>query len=466
MLAIVASWNAFLLPLVVLNDPDMWTLPLGATNFSTQYSSDTARVLAFTSLSMVPALVFYVIAERQIVSGLASGARQGLRPSTRRDRIMRTTRITLVAVAVGVGMLGWTTAPAAPAAPAIDAEAVAGRPQASDLPLRELVRPNDLRIGTAVDMAALAADATYRERIAHRVQHGHRRERDEVGGGRAQPGQLRLLPPTSSSLRRERNSQQVRGHTLLWHNQLPAWLTGGVESGEIGADELRGILRQHITDEVGHFRGRDLRSGTWSTRSSTTTAQLRDTLWLRELGPGYIADAFRWAHKADPKAKLYPQRLQRRGRQRQERRLLRAGQAAAARRGCRCTASARRATSACSSASARGNVAANLQPVRGRWAWRPRSPRPTCACSCRRTPSKLQAQAQGYSALLQGCLLVRRCTSFTVWGFTDKYSWVPGFFEGEGAANILDENFAPKPAYQALQATLALALARPGGGRA
>ena len=76
-LAIVASWNAFLLPLVVLSDPDMWTLPLGVTNYSTQYSSDTARVLAFTSLSMVPALVFYVVAERQIVSGLASGAVKG-----------------------------------------------------------------------------------------------------------------------------------------------------------------------------------------------------------------------------------------------------------------------------------------------------------------------------------------------------------------------------------------------------
>ena len=76
-LAIVHSWNAFLLPLVILGDPDMWTLPLGVTNFSTQYSSDTARVLAFTTLSMVPALVFYVIAERQIVSGLASGALKG-----------------------------------------------------------------------------------------------------------------------------------------------------------------------------------------------------------------------------------------------------------------------------------------------------------------------------------------------------------------------------------------------------
>jgi raffinose/stachyose/melibiose transport system permease protein len=76
-LAIVHSWNAFLLPLVILGDPDMWTLPLGVTNFSTQYSSDTARVLAFTSLSMIPAVVFYVVAERQIVSGLASGALKG-----------------------------------------------------------------------------------------------------------------------------------------------------------------------------------------------------------------------------------------------------------------------------------------------------------------------------------------------------------------------------------------------------
>ena len=46
-------------------------------NFSTQYTSDTARVLAFTTLSMVPALLFYVVAERQIVSGLTAGSVKG-----------------------------------------------------------------------------------------------------------------------------------------------------------------------------------------------------------------------------------------------------------------------------------------------------------------------------------------------------------------------------------------------------
>jgi raffinose/stachyose/melibiose transport system permease protein len=76
-LAIVGSWNAFLLPLVVFSSADQWTLPLGVMNFSTQYTSDTARVLAFTTLSMVPALIFYVIAERQIVGGLTAGAVKG-----------------------------------------------------------------------------------------------------------------------------------------------------------------------------------------------------------------------------------------------------------------------------------------------------------------------------------------------------------------------------------------------------
>jgi raffinose/stachyose/melibiose transport system permease protein len=76
-LALVGSWNAFLLPLVVLTDSGNWTLPLGVTNYSTQYTADTARILAFTTLSMVPALVFYAFAERHLVRGLTGGAVKG-----------------------------------------------------------------------------------------------------------------------------------------------------------------------------------------------------------------------------------------------------------------------------------------------------------------------------------------------------------------------------------------------------
>ena len=73
-ITIVSSWNSFLLPLLVLIDPNEHTLPIGVNNISSQYSTDTALVLAYTTLSMVPALLFYALGERQIVSGLTAGA--------------------------------------------------------------------------------------------------------------------------------------------------------------------------------------------------------------------------------------------------------------------------------------------------------------------------------------------------------------------------------------------------------
>jgi raffinose/stachyose/melibiose transport system permease protein len=76
-LAIVASWNNFFLPLVVLGDPSWWTLPVGVQQFKTQYSQDTARVLAYVTVSMVPALAFFAIAERQLITGLTTGATKG-----------------------------------------------------------------------------------------------------------------------------------------------------------------------------------------------------------------------------------------------------------------------------------------------------------------------------------------------------------------------------------------------------
>jgi raffinose/stachyose/melibiose transport system permease protein len=75
-LAFVASWNSFLLPLLVLQDQGLHTLPLGVQNFSAEHSQDTAGILAFTSLAMMPALLFFSFAERQIVGGL-QGAVKG-----------------------------------------------------------------------------------------------------------------------------------------------------------------------------------------------------------------------------------------------------------------------------------------------------------------------------------------------------------------------------------------------------
>ncbi len=93
---------------------------------------------------------------------------------------------------------------------------------------------------------------------------------------------------------------RVVGNALVWHEQLPSW----VYRYDGQPLKVREILKQHITQVVRHFAGR---IAVWDVVNEAVMpdGSLRNTFWLRNLGPGYIADAFRWAHKADPAAKLY-----------------------------------------------------------------------------------------------------------------------------------------------------------------
>lgn len=76
-LTIVFSWNNFFLPLVVFGDKELWTIPVAVSQFSSEHSTDTAKILAYVVLAMVPALGIYAIAERHLVGGLTSGATKG-----------------------------------------------------------------------------------------------------------------------------------------------------------------------------------------------------------------------------------------------------------------------------------------------------------------------------------------------------------------------------------------------------
>jgi raffinose/stachyose/melibiose transport system permease protein len=76
-LVMIASWNEVFLPLLVLDKDTLWTLPLGTMQFRGQYGQDWALVMAFVTLTMIPTFVFYLLAERQIVSGLTAGAVKG-----------------------------------------------------------------------------------------------------------------------------------------------------------------------------------------------------------------------------------------------------------------------------------------------------------------------------------------------------------------------------------------------------
>jgi endo-1,4-beta-xylanase len=332
---------------------------------------------------------------------------------------------------------------------------VAGRQPDSDPTLRSLAGRVGLRVGTAVDMNALATDATYRERIATEfssVTAENVMKWETIEPVRGQPDFSagdELVQFARS------NGQKVRGHVLLWHNQLPSWLTEGVASGAIQPAELRQILRQHILDVTRHYRGKIYQ---WDVVNEVVddSGNLRDTIWLQQLGPGYIADAFRWAHQGDPHAKLYLNDYNLEFRSPKVDRYLQLAR------------DLKRAGVPVHGLGAQGHfdiffgapsaftIAGILRDFEA-LGLETAITESDVRMDLPADNIKRDAQAQGYSAQLQGCLLANRCDSFTVWGYTDKYSWVPGFFDGQGAANLLDENFQPKPAYNELLAVLTLA---------
>lgn len=73
----VSSWNSFLLPLIILNSEEKYTWPLGIMQFQGQYGSDWPRILAFLTLSIMPAIAFFLLAQRYVISGLTGGAVKG-----------------------------------------------------------------------------------------------------------------------------------------------------------------------------------------------------------------------------------------------------------------------------------------------------------------------------------------------------------------------------------------------------
>jgi endo-1,4-beta-xylanase len=345
----------------------------------------------------------------------------------------------------------------------------------ADQSLRSLGMRHNLYIGTAVDLAALndASDPQYRALV--------RSEFSSVTAENAMKWES--LEPTRGTYNwgpadqlvdfARRNNQRVRGHVLVWHNQLPSWLTSGVANGTIDTDELRALLKKHITTVVKHFKGKiwqwdvvnEAASDPWDTPS---TIHLKG-FWAQHLGPGYLADAFRWARAADPNALLFYNDYN--------------IEAFGARDASDKTQfvydmvkDLRASGVPVDGVGSQGHLgtqfgnydALQVADALTRFAdlgvataftevdVRSRLTEGVLAGDSEEINPRLQASASNYSVLLQACLANRRCLSFTVWGFTDRHSWVPGFFADppQGMATLYDENYQPKRAYQTVKADL------------
>jgi endo-1,4-beta-xylanase len=332
--------------------------------------------------------------------------------------------------------------------------------------LRGLAELIDLRIGTAVipfDLNTPAYTAILAEQFSV-VTPGN-----EMKWGVVEPtqgvfdwsGADRLVAFA------EQHGQLVRGHTLLWHNQLPTWLTTGVSNGSIGKTQLMGLLEQHIFTEVGRYKGRIWQwdvANEFFTDSNPSGLNPND-FWISNLGPDIIPQAFRWAHQADPHALLFYNDYNIAGEDGSNaksdaafawlRQMLDQGvpidgvgdqghlDTQFGFSGARMTQDLQRY------ASIGLKVAITEADVRT-FVDGPTTQVPTDNLA-------VFAQPYEFSQMMKAALAVPECISFTVWGFGDADSWVPGFFTGEGYATLYDVNLQPKLAFLDLQQELQLA---------
>ena len=321
-----------------------------------------------------------------------------------------------------------------------------GRQSGEDNTLRQAAAELGLHVGSAVSYSALSSDATYAQILGQQFSALTPENEMKWASIEAVQGVFTYGPADAEVQFAREHHMLVRGHNLVWHSQIPAWVTGGSFTNA----QLADLLKQHILSEVEHFRGQIWQ---WDVVNEpfNDDGTMRATIWYNALGPGYIADALRWAHEADPHARLCLNDYNIEG----------------------IGAKSNAMYTLVQSLKQQGvpidcigfethlglqyGLPSNIQGNLQRFADLGLDVSITemdVRMILPATPALLAQQASVYAQLMQDCLAVSRCVDFTVWEYTDKYSWVPGFFKGQGSATIYDENLQPKPAYQALLSTL------------
>lgn len=243
----------------------------------------------------------------------------------------------------------------------------------------------------------------------------------------------------------QNNNFKVHGHALVWHNQTPGWVQS------LSASAMESAMNNHIDKVLGHYKGK---IPYWDVVNEALEEDgtYRNSFWYRTMGKSFIEKAFIRARAADPSAKLIynDYNLEYTGNK------------------------SNAAYNMLKDFKSRGipvdgigfqmhldiqysinydDFAKNLQRFAD-LGLEIYITEMDVRVSSNPSSSELQTQASYYKNIIEKCMAQPAVKAIQVWGFTDKYSWVPGTFQGRGAALIFDSNYNPKPSYYAMQGAI------------
>lgn len=245
----------------------------------------------------------------------------------------------------------------------------------------------------------------------------------------------------------QNHQMDVHGHVLVWHRNLPDWLT----ETEWSREELMAVLQQHIYTVVGRFRGQ---VDSWDVVNEAIDVeqkdQLRESIWLNVIGPEYIQLAFRWAHEADPDAQLFYNDYKGEDLGRKSDAIYQLVRDLV-QQGVPIHGVGLQMHTSIKDAPDPRDVAENMRRLNDLELTVKITEMDVQIHGVDRPEAELFLnQKQVYQDMMQTCLNAENCSGLTTWGVSDQYSWIPYYFERPDAPLLFDEEYQSKPAYDGL----------------
>jgi len=246
----------------------------------------------------------------------------------------------------------------------------------------------------------------------------------------------------------------VRGHTLVWHNQVPDW----VKKGSYSSSQLAGVLQGHIHTVVTHYASKVY---AWDVvnEAFNDDGSMRHTIWYDQpgigAGPGtkYIEQVLRWAREADPSAKLFYNDYDAEEVNKKSDAIY------------EMVKDFRKRGVPIDGVGFQAHVSLKFDDPKKLESFAKNLERfaklgvdlHITELDIRLNDSSatsLAAQAKLYGEITTLCVQQPACKVVQTWGFTDKHSWIPAFYKGQGWALPWDADYRKKPAYEAVRQAL------------